>query len=189
MKLLREMPGSVSDKDISKASTHSENESTEDTATNKHHEVIVMDDLLKELAKLREENLRLKSETTMDATGKQSSKMWIATIYDPKGKVMLKRNTKGKWEPLEKHFDKASQADRWSDLRLVTDGYGDSYATIGHQQMRTMTTVNRNDAMGRCYGKQPGKPGQMQPTKPNPEHQPLGFKPKVKQTRVEFSRG
>ena len=157
-----------------------------------------MDEILKELARLREENMRLRSEAPKDDDDEPQRffrkpsgvpKPWKVQVFDAAGAILLKMNSKGKLERMEKAFLKASEADRWSDLRLVTDGFAGCYATISHDNMRTVTTVHRDNAMGRIYGKQPGKPGQMQHSKPNPEHKPLGFGVKAKTTRVEFSRG
>jgi len=145
-----------------------------------------MDDLLKELARLREENLRLKAgEPGARKGGSVDVKPWIAMVFDDKGNLLL--DSKG--EEMEKKFLKASEADRWACLRLVVDSFAGCYATVGHDHMRTITTLTRDAAMGMTYGRQPGKPGVVQATRPNPEHQPLGFKVKAKTTRVEFSRG
>ena len=84
-----------------------------------------MDDLLKELARLREENLRLKAgEPGERKGGSVDVKPWIAMVFDDKGNLLL--DSKG--EAMEKTFWKASEADRWADLRLVKDGFGECFA-------------------------------------------------------------
>ena len=154
-----------------------------------------MDEILKELARLREENMRLlngeddEEEKKFFRKAGPNPPLWTATVYDGKGKVIVKRNSKGKPEEMQKKFRKASEADRWVSLRLTLDGEAGCYATVGHRDMRTLTTLKRDDAMSTVLGKQPGKPGQLQHSRPNPEHKPLGWTAKVSQTRVEFSRG
>jgi hypothetical protein len=153
-----------------------------------------MDEILKELARLREENMRLKAEDDDEPQRffrKPSGvpKPWKVQVFDAAGAILLKMSSKGKLERMEKAFLKASEADRWACLRLTVEGFAGCYATVGHDQMRTVTTLTRDVAMGIVHGRQPGKPGVVQATRPNPEHQPLGFKGKCSQTRVEFSRG
>src|SRR5208283_2128929 len=149
------------------------------------------DDLLKELARLREENIRLKAgdEPKARKGSPVDVKPWVAMVFDGKGEVLLFSEGPNRGERIEKTFWKASEADRWVDLRLVKDGFAGCYGTIGHKSMRVLTTIDRDAAMGRTFGRQPGKPGQMQPTKPNPEHKKMGFGVKCHQSRVEFSRG
>jgi hypothetical protein len=113
------------------------------------------------------------------------AKAWTATIFDSNGIQQYKINAKGEAEPLTKGFDKAARADGWADLRLVEGATG-WYATITHATMRVSTTITRDDAMARVYGRK--GPGPVTHSAKG-SNQKLGFGVKVSQTRVTFSHG
>ena len=114
------------------------------------------------------------------------AKAWTATIFDANGIMQYKINSKGEAEPLAKGFDKAARADGWADLRLVEGATG-WYATVGHATMRTCTTITRDDAMSRVYGRKGAGP--VTHSAKGSNNQKLGFGVKVSQTRVTFSHG
>jgi len=88
---------------------------------------------------------------------------------------------------LVKGFDMVSQADSWASLRLC-EGASDWYAKVEHATMRVTTVMTRDDAMARVMGRRAGQGSPVMQSKGS-YNGSLGFKPKVKETRVTFSHG
>ena len=110
---------------------------------------------------------------------------WTATVYDVEGNICTRINSKGNEEDLVKGFDKVSQADRWSDLRLVNDAASDSYAIVEHAEIPLSTRITRDEAIGRVLGKN-GPGAVMHVSKGSGG---LGFGVKSHPSHSVFSRG
>ncbi len=143
------------------------------------------------IARLMQENEALKStvEPTKAPRATREAKVsnWTATVYDGKGIIQTRINSKGKVEEIARGFDKAQQADQWACLRLC-DGGSDWYAMVESSAMPIATKITREEAMGRIMGRLPGKGSPVMQGKGKGGGS-LGFGVKVKETRVEFSRG
>jgi hypothetical protein len=120
----------------------------------------------------------------------ETSKNWIATIYNSKGEVVTRINAKGNEEELRQSFDLAQEADRWTDRRLF-DSEPDCYGVIQHTSLLNKDgeamafTIMRNDAIGRILQAPKGAVMKGQAKSSGR----LGFGVKCKEDRSVFSRG
>lgn len=125
-----------------------------------------------------------KAEAAIENAGKTTTnKSWLCTIYNAKGEVQTRINTKNQVEDLIKGFDLSSDADRWVDRRLF-DGASDWYGIVSHTRLNVSTTTMRNDAIARILHKVKGPIIQQKGTSKT-----LGFGVKAKEDRSTFSRG
>jgi len=138
----------------------------------------IANDLMAKLRMIRAENVALRSNE-----GKKIAN-WTATIRDSNNVIQCRVNPKGRLEELTKGFDKVSAADNWCVLRLV-EGASDWTAHVEHSIMNVSTTMDRDEAMARTFGKKLGPVTHSQ----KGSNGSLGFGAKVKETRVCFSRG
>jgi hypothetical protein len=143
------------------------------------------------IARLMQENEVLKSTVepakAPRATREAKVHNWTATIFDSKDIIQTRVNSKGKVEQITKGFEMSQQADQWACLRLC-DGASDWYAIVESGSMPIATKITREEAMGRIMGRLPGKGSPVVQGKGKGGGS-LGFGVKVKETRVEFSRG
>lgn len=127
-----------------------------------------------------------KLEGSMDQeSSKGTNKAWKATILNETGEVQTRINAKGEEEDLIKGFDLGSQADGWSDRRLVLDCSSDCYAVVEHISLNVKTTITRQDALSRMLKRKRGPSVHVKGMTTDK----LGFGPHVKQKRVSFSHG
>lgn len=117
-------------------------------------------------------------------------KPWMATIYNGKGEVQTRIKEDGEEETLQKGFEHASEADRWSDRRLF-DGASDWFSVVSHTTILNgegeplSTIIMRDDAIGRMLKAPKGavcKPQSKTTGK-------LSFGVKVTNDRAVFSKG
>lgn len=134
-----------------------------------------------------------KGEEAMNRREEQenaSPKNWTATIYNPKGEIQTRINAKGEVEDLQQSFDKAQEADGWTDRKLV-EGASDWFGVISHATMVNRqgdpisTTVMRIDAMARVFKQAKGAVCKSQVKSAGK----LSFGVKVKENRSRFSGG
>jgi hypothetical protein len=132
-----------------------------------------------------------KGEAAMEKAGQpQTSKNYMATIYDSKGNVCTKLNDKGKEVPLRQSFDSGSDADGWVDRRLF-EGESDWFGTVASTKLFKADgdpftiTVCRQDAIARILKQ---KKGSVMKSKPQSASR-LGFGVKAKQSHCHFSKG
>lgn len=126
-----------------------------------------------------------KAETAMaKAQQSETSENWMVQILDSKGQVCVRLKDNGEEEDLERGFEKASDAARWTDRRLE-QGMPDWHGEITHTPTNRVEIILRADAMSRILR---AKKGPVTPRK-SQSTQTLGFRTHVKQSRVTFSRG
>jgi hypothetical protein len=120
-------------------------------------------------------------------TGGRSAapKNWVSKILNEKGEIQTRVTEKGETEELEKGFDLSSDADRWSDRRLV-ECSSDCYAVVSHSMMPIETIIRRDDAMSRIFKIAKGPSMKAQPKGGSGR---LSFGVKVKEDRARFSSG
>lgn len=117
------------------------------------------------------------------------TKPWVATIYDVKGNIQTRINAKGEEEELQEGFDKSSDADRWTDRRLV-EGASDWFGVVSHTTITVKgeplsTIIMRDDAMARHF-KTPKGPAMKAQAKSSGK---LSFGVKCNNDRAVFSKG
>jgi hypothetical protein len=132
-----------------------------------------------------------KAETAMEkASEPQTSKNYLATIWDKDGNVCTRINEKGEEVELRQSFDLGSDAERWTDRRLY-EGASDWFGVIEMTKMHNAhgepisTVIKREDAMGRIDKKSKSAVMKAKPKSTNS----LGFGVKAKQDHAQFSRG
>lgn len=137
------------------------------------------------------EESRIKGEAAMKrAEEGPEPKNWTATILDSKGNVCTRVNSEGKIEELVKGFEKAQDADRWCDRRLV-EGAPDWYGVVTHATMQNgqgeplSNVILRSDALARVLATGKG-PVMKQTSKGGGA---LSFRPKAKGDHFHFSKG
>lgn len=138
-----------------------------------------------QLEQLRAENEKLRTAVEAAPKAKVIDKPWLAIVYNAKGVIQAKIDSKGKSQDLIKGFDKSSDADRWLILRLV-EGKPGWYAEITHAYSKTKETITRDDAIARAAGR---KTYPVTHSKGYRLGESLGFKWKVKESRSTFSKG
>jgi hypothetical protein len=98
---------------------------------------------------------------------------------------MSRRKPNGEWEEMTKTFDMSQEAQRWLDRRLVFDGASDYVGVIQHCLSPVQETISRDEAIARILAGKKMASHRITGGKTTA----LSFRPKVKETRVEFSRG
>jgi hypothetical protein len=117
-------------------------------------------------------------------------KNWVATIYNSRGEVCTRINSKGEEEEQQKSFNLAQEADGWVDRRLF-EGASDWFGVINHTIMTDKdgdlitTEVMRADAIARIL-KLP-KAAVMR--KVGGTTSSLSFRPKARNDVAKFSHG
>jgi hypothetical protein len=151
-------------------------------------------DLLKEAvlthhlrAEVDKEERRLSEQNNPSG---HTSKPWISRVFDSKGNLVVALNSKGEEVELEKTFQLASDADRWSDLRLVENA-SDCFAVVEHTKIMRAdgtpisTVIMRQDALSRIL-KAKKHPFSK---KTGGRDSRLSFGVKAVQSRATFSHG
>jgi len=120
----------------------------------------------------------------------QTSKNYLACIYNAKGELQTKLNDKGKEVPLRMAFDSGSDADGWVDRRLE-ESASDCFGTVESTKLFKSDgdpftiTILRQDALARLLR---SKKGAVMKSKPQSAGR-LSFGVKAKQDHCHFSKG
>ena len=149
-------------------------------------------DIQQELELLRQANAKLRAEidgasSEAPIRGRQSAspKRWEAVIYNSEGIIQAVADKKGRLNELSKSFDRSQEADQWCYNKLAR-GPSDWYAEVHLTGTHVSTRIDRDEAIDRIFGSH--KPNTVCHSKSG-KFGSLGFGMKVKNTRVEFSRG
>jgi hypothetical protein len=140
-----------------------------------------------EIAQLREANEKLKASIKEEQDQLKPNQKWQAVITDAKGITQTKIDSKGKVIELAKMFATSGEADKWIIQRLSVDGQPGWQAILQHMLSGVREIVTRDQALGRAVGHK-----QRTVTHAAAGYRlggKLEFGVKVKETRVEFSRG
>ena len=123
-------------------------------------------------------------------SGNRTTKNWVATVYNAKGKIVMQENAKGELVELQQNFLLASDADRWIDRRLF-EGEPDNFGVVSHTKLTgkdgtaLSTTIMRQDAIARILK----RPSQGAAKKVGVRDGKLSFGVKAHQSHCHFSHG
>lgn len=143
--------------------------------------------LLTHIYVVEEENYYQQQEKKLakvQARQEKQDKLWSAVVYDENGNIATYVKNNGETDTCEKTFEKASEANRWTDRHLFNGGVN-YLGEITNVSLNVREVITRSQAIERIL-KAKRNPVMHSNSKTTGK---LSFGMKVKQDTCSFSRG